>query len=144
MRLWDLESGECLRVLFETDMEAVTSAVLADDGRHAVSASAGRLMAWDLRRAVRVGTTESPTGGLACLAWSDDGQRVVGGRLEWRPGPVAVGLERAGTGATREPGMLPVETGAGSSWTGPARCGRRRDGPRVEPCAASPWPMRCP
>ena len=113
VRLWDMENGQCARVLHETTMQAVTDAVISSDGRHAVSAGAHGAECWDLARGVLEARLVLPLQGISRLALPDQGTGVVGGgpdgilvqwNLDWDEEPDG----RSGSWA--EPAESPGET----------------------------------
>ncbi|MEW6349906.1 MAG: AAA family ATPase [Thermodesulfobacteriota bacterium] len=78
VRLWDLETGECLRTLRgHGDMVSTVSMTL--DGKRAVSASHDRtIRLWDLESGQCIRTVTSPVE-LGTLSITPDGRRAVSG-----------------------------------------------------------------
>lgn len=77
LRLWDLDSGQCLRVL-EGHTNPVTAVALTPDGRRTVSGSEDRtLRLWDLNsgQCLRVLHTDS----VRTVALTPDGRLAVSG-----------------------------------------------------------------
>jgi len=80
VRVWDLESGECLRTLEGHQKEMVTGVAITPDGRRAVSAGwDNTLRVWDLERFICLRTLEmAPTLVMPkCVQLSADGNKAV-------------------------------------------------------------------
>jgi len=77
LRVWDLESGQCLRVL-EGHSGSVRSVSVTLDGRWAVSGSRDNtLRVWDLESGACLHTLEGHTYGVYAVALTTDGKRAV-------------------------------------------------------------------
>ncbi len=79
LRLWDLESGQCLRTL-AGHTGAVRSLSVTPDGRWAVSGSGdSTLRVWDLESGQCLRTLEGHTGRVYSVSVTPDGRRAVSG-----------------------------------------------------------------
>jgi WD40 repeat protein len=79
LRVWDLESGECLHVL-EGHWGPVHSLALSADGRRVISGSWDfTLRVWDLESGQCLHVLEGHTKFVRSLALSADGRRVISG-----------------------------------------------------------------
>jgi WD40 repeat protein len=77
LRIWDLESGECLRIL-KGHTNDITCVSVTPDGRWAVSGSRDRtLRVWDLATGRCLRILEGHHDGIVRLCVSPDGRRVV-------------------------------------------------------------------
>jgi WD40 repeat protein len=77
LQVWDLETGQMLRVL-EGHMGSVTAVALTPEGRQAVSASEDRtLRVWDLGTGQTLYTLEGHTGQVHDVAVTPDGRHAV-------------------------------------------------------------------
>ena len=77
LKVWDLESGACLRTL-KGHSEYVTAVALHLDGRHAVSASwDNTLKVWDLESGACLRTLEGHSDYVSTVALHSDGRRAV-------------------------------------------------------------------
>jgi hypothetical protein len=78
-RVWNLDSGECLKVL-EGHTNGVTSLALSADGRFAVSGSDDNtLRVWDLKSGECLKVLEGHAESVTSLALSADGRLAVSG-----------------------------------------------------------------
>jgi hypothetical protein len=102
LRLWDVESKESLRVLEGHDFPVVASAISAD-GKRGLSADMGpRVRLWDLETGQEIGQFDHP-GGVASVALSADGKRILAGLGQVKEGAVfPVCLWDADTGTLRK------------------------------------------
>jgi WD40 repeat protein/serine/threonine protein kinase len=79
LRVWDLESGECLHTL-EGHTESVLSVAVTPDGRQVVFGGEDyTLRVWDLAGGERLRTLEGQTSLVTAIAITPDGRRVVSG-----------------------------------------------------------------
>jgi WD40 repeat protein len=79
LRVWDLESGKCLKVL-HGHTRRVISAVINTDGRRVVSGSDdSTLRVWDVVSSECLKVLEGHTAGVNSVALSLDGRRVISG-----------------------------------------------------------------
>ena len=77
LRVWDLETGECLHAL-EGHTAPVNSVSLTPDSRHAVSASDDKtLRVWDLEAGVCLHALEGHTDSVNSVSVTPDGQGIV-------------------------------------------------------------------
>ena len=77
VRLWDLETGRCLRVL-EGHRDTVYSVAWSSDGRYALSGSADdTVRLWDLKTGHCLRVLKGHKGSVLSVAWSSDGGRVL-------------------------------------------------------------------
>ena len=86
LRVWDLESGECLKTL-EGHTEGVLSVSLSADGRRAISGSSNAtLRVWDLESGECLktlgGTLEGHTDRVTSVSLSTDGRRAISGSYD--------------------------------------------------------------
>jgi WD40 repeat protein/serine/threonine protein kinase len=82
LRLWELNSGKCLRTL-EGHRGEVTSVVLSGDGQWALSGSADcTLRLWELKDGRCLRTWEGHTGEVTSLVLSGDGHWALSGSLD--------------------------------------------------------------
>jgi WD40 repeat protein len=79
LRMWDLESGRCLRIL-EGHTDRVTSVSMTPDGRRAVSGSRDEMRVWDLESGECLRTLEGYTSNV--MSVTPDGRRAVS--ASWR------------------------------------------------------------
>jgi serine/threonine protein kinase/WD40 repeat protein len=78
MRLWDIQSGECVR-MFTRFRGTVWSVAFSSDGRQALTASdPAAVQLWDLNTGAEVRHFAGHTSGARCAAFSHDGRFVVG------------------------------------------------------------------
>jgi WD40 repeat protein len=79
VRLWDIESGHCLRVL-EGHTDDVCSVALSADQRRALSGSSDRTVGlWDVETGRRLLTFGGHTDRVLSVAWSADQRRSLSG-----------------------------------------------------------------
>jgi WD40 repeat protein len=77
LKVWDLETGECLRTLQE-HRGMVTAVALHSDGRRAVSGNKdGTVKVWDLETGECLRTLVGHTRGVTAMALHADGRRAV-------------------------------------------------------------------
>ncbi|MGD0885241.1 MAG: protein kinase [Thermodesulfovibrionales bacterium] len=78
-RLWDIETGECLRV-FEGHTWSVNSVAISPDGRSALSGSVDKtLRLWDIETGECLRVFEGHTGSVNSVAISPDGGYALSG-----------------------------------------------------------------
>jgi WD40 repeat protein len=78
-RLWDVETGACLRVL-EGHSASVMSVAWSPDGRRIISgAEDDTLRLWDVKTGRCLRVLKGHSGNVLSVAWSPDGRRVVSG-----------------------------------------------------------------
>jgi WD40 repeat protein len=79
LRVWDLETGECLHVL-EGHTDKVESVSVTPDGRRAVSGSEDKtLRVWDLESGQCLRVLEGHSRGVGRVSVTPDGRRAVSG-----------------------------------------------------------------
>jgi small GTP-binding protein len=79
MRVWDAETGACLRTL-EGHSGAVRGVALGGDGRRALSGSEDRTVrVWDAETGACLRTLEGHSGAVLSVAWSADGDFAFSG-----------------------------------------------------------------
>lgn len=79
LRLWDLETGHCLRTL-EGHTGYVESVCVCPDGRHALSKSEDKtLRVWDLETGTCLRTLEGHTSSVNSICMTPDGRSTVSG-----------------------------------------------------------------
>ena len=79
LRVWNLEDGQCLRIL-EGHSDYVTSVSLTPDGRRAVSGSGDKtLRVWDLDTGECLHILEGHNDRVSCVCVTPDGRRAVSG-----------------------------------------------------------------
>jgi small GTP-binding protein len=79
VRLWDVESGRCLRVL-EGHTARIMSVAWSDDGLRALSGSEDRTVRlWDVESGRCLRILEGHTASVRSVAWSGDGLRALSG-----------------------------------------------------------------
>ncbi len=79
LRLWDLETGACLKIL-EGHTGRVESVALTPDGRRALSGSYDKtLRLWDLDTGACLKILEGHTGSVESVAPTPDGRRALSG-----------------------------------------------------------------
>jgi small GTP-binding protein len=79
VRLWDVETGGCLRVL-EGHSDSVLGVAWGPDGHRAVSASADKTVRiWDLETGSGTRVLEGHSANVLCVAWSPDGRHALSG-----------------------------------------------------------------
>jgi small GTP-binding protein len=79
VRLWDVESGQCLRVL-EGHINWVRSVAWSPDGRRALSGSEDKTVRlWDVESGQCLRVFEGHTDGVWSVAWSRDGRYALSG-----------------------------------------------------------------
>ncbi|MCG3149697.1 MAG: Serine/threonine-protein kinase PknD [Verrucomicrobiae bacterium] len=79
LRLWELASGQCLRV-FVGHLEEVSSVAISPDGRWGVSGSSDRVLRlWDLDSGQCLRTFEGHTEDMSSVAICPDGRSVLTG-----------------------------------------------------------------
>ena len=80
VRLWEVETGRCLRVL-EGHTASVLSVAWSPDGRQALSAGADRTVRlWDVETGRCLRVLEGHTASVRSVAWSPDGRQALSGR----------------------------------------------------------------
>lgn len=78
LRLWDLESGECLKVI--EDSSLVFCTIFSLDGKTAISGNVGHVIeVWDLISRGCVRKFAGHTSTVTCLGTTPDGKHVVSG-----------------------------------------------------------------
>jgi hypothetical protein len=86
MRVWDLQTGKCLRVLkLPKDRSCIAESVsVTPDGRQAVSAGYNdrRLLVWDLETAACLRVLRGHTAEVLSVNVTPDGRRVVSGSYD--------------------------------------------------------------
>ena len=98
LKVWDLESGECLAT-FEGHTDRVLGVVITPDGRRVVSGSGDKtLKVWDLESGECLATFEGHTATVSVVAMTPDGKRIVSGSYDhslrvWHLPAVAVRAE---------------------------------------------------
>ncbi len=79
MRLWDVESGRCLRVL-EGHTGGVSSVAWSPDGHRALSGATDQTVRlWDVADGRCLRVLEGHSRAVLSVAWSPDGQRALSG-----------------------------------------------------------------
>ena len=79
VRLWEVASGRCLRVL-EGHTASVRSVAWSPDGQRALSgAEDNTVRLWEVASGRCLGVLEGHTAGVNSVAWSPDGQRALSG-----------------------------------------------------------------
>ena len=79
LRLWDTNTGTCLRV-FEGHIDGIRSVALTADGRRALSGSGDRtLRLWDVESGTCLRVFEGHTNGIRGVALTADGRRALSG-----------------------------------------------------------------
>ena len=79
VRLWEVESGRCLRVL-EGHTVSVWSVAWSPDGRHALSGSEDKTVRlWEVASGRCLRVLEGHTASVWSVAWSPDGQHALSG-----------------------------------------------------------------
>jgi len=79
VRLWDVESGRCLRVL-ESHTNSVRSVAWSPDGQRALSGSEDHTVRlWDVQSGRCLRVLEGHTDCVRSVAWSPDGGRALSG-----------------------------------------------------------------
>ena len=79
LRVWDVESGQCLHTL-KGHTDSVNAVSLTPDGRRAVSGSEDKtLRVWDVETGRCLRTLEGHTGGVKAVSLTPDGRRAVSG-----------------------------------------------------------------
>lgn len=82
LRVWDLGSGECLRVL-KGHAGTVGSVSVTPDGRRAISGSGDRRVCeWDLETGACLRTLDGHTFPVQCVSVTPDGRRAVSGSAD--------------------------------------------------------------
>jgi WD40 repeat protein len=77
IRVWDLETGQCLRTL-KTHTRPVTAVVVTSDGSRIVSGDlGGALVVWDLNTGMQVGRMLDHTDSIEAIAITGDSREVV-------------------------------------------------------------------
>ncbi len=77
LRVWDLDSGQTLRILMG-NTDSVSAVAVSPDGRRAVSGSRDRtLRVWDLDSGQTLRILEGHTEPISAVALSPDGRRAV-------------------------------------------------------------------
>ncbi|MFL6207732.1 MAG: TIR domain-containing protein [Pyrinomonadaceae bacterium] len=80
IRLWDVETGRCLRV-FEGHMERIDSVAWSADQRYALSGS-DDVRLWDVEMGRCLRVFEGHTGAIMIVAWSADQRRALSGSFD--------------------------------------------------------------
>ena len=109
VRLWDVETGRCLRVL-EGHTDWCRSVAWSADRRRALSGSADQTVRlWDVRDRALPAHTRRPHKALSMsVAWSADQRRAFSGDVRWRhPGVGSVGICHRGTSTEATRPALP-------------------------------------
>ena len=79
VRLWEVESGRCLRVL-EGHTDSVLSVAWSPDGQRALSGAWDRTVRlWEVESGRCLRVLEGHTDSVRSVAWSPDGQRALSG-----------------------------------------------------------------
>ena len=79
VRLWEVETGRCLRVL-EGHSGSVLSVAWSPDGRRALSGSEDNTVRlWDIETGRCLRVLEGHSDGVRSVAWSPDGRRAFSG-----------------------------------------------------------------
>ncbi len=79
VRLWDVETRSCIRVL-EGHRGPVRCVAWSTDGRYALSGSEDRTVRlWDLEKGRCLRVLEAHEGPVRCVAWSADGRHALSG-----------------------------------------------------------------
>ncbi len=79
VRLWDVESGHCLRVL-QGHTDVVRSVAWSPDGRRALSGAGDHTVRlWDVETGRCLRVMEGHTAVVLSVVWSPDGQRALSG-----------------------------------------------------------------
>ena len=82
VRLWDVESGRCLRVL-QGHRSWAWSFAWSSDGKRALSGSDDNTVRlWDVEGGRCLRKLEGHTSSVMCLAWSPDGKKVLSGSYD--------------------------------------------------------------
>ncbi len=82
LRVWDVESGECLKVL-EGHTGAVKSMVITADGRRVISGGEDHtIRVWDLEGGACLKVLEGHTCGVNTIVLRADGRRVISGSMD--------------------------------------------------------------
>jgi WD40 repeat protein len=82
LKLWDLQTRQCLATL-KGHTDTIYSVALAHDGRHALSGSMdSTLKLWDLESRQCIATLEGHTAGVWSMAFSPDGNRALSGSAD--------------------------------------------------------------
>ena len=84
VRLWDVQSGECVR-LFTGHHSTVYSLAFSPDGRSLSSGSEdGAVMVWDLGSSQRIATLKGHTGPVWSMHYSGEGNVLASGSADCR------------------------------------------------------------
>ena len=79
VRVWEVESGECVRVL-EGHSASVGSVAWSGDGRQALSGSGDKTVrVWEVESGECVRVLEGHSDGVLSVAWSGDGRQALSG-----------------------------------------------------------------
>ena len=79
VRLWEVETGHCLRVL-EGHLDGVNSVAWSPDGRRALSGSDDNTVrVWEVESGRTLGVLKGHTNSLWSVTWSPDGRRALSG-----------------------------------------------------------------
>ena len=82
LRLWELESGSCIRIL-EGHSDFITSVALSGDGRRALSGAHDKtLRLWELESGSCICTLEGHSDCVYSVALSGDGRRALSGSAD--------------------------------------------------------------
>ncbi|MCB2154147.1 TIR domain-containing protein, partial [bacterium] len=82
IRLWDVDSGRCLRVM-EGHTERVGSVSWSPDGRRAISGSVDNtIRLWDVDSGRCLRVMEGHTERVGSVSWSPDGRRAISGSVD--------------------------------------------------------------